>query len=342
MKLDSSIPSAPLAIAWNFTYSCNMNCEHCYSRAEQGKELTQKEQLCALKKFIKAKIMSINFGGGECLLRPSFFPIAQLAKENNISVALSSNGWLINNIMARRLALLPVDVVNISIDSANFHKHDKFRATHGSFKKAVTAINLLKQQGVKVKIKSVLSKLNYQEIEKLIKLAETLSVDEIGFQSYKPAGKGLINRDKYDLTPAEWKEIYKKLITLQKCTKIVNINLDVEPIFCLFIKFQTNKKSKRLINGSSCGKLSLCVKPNGDITPCAFMNLVIGNILKDDLLYIWKNSPILYQLRYKKPRSKCKKCLRFKWCLGGCTSNAYNVLGYINAPDPHCWWQPKK
>lgn len=339
MKSNLTIPSAPLAIAWNFTYLCNMNCGHCYSRTERGRELTQKEQKYVLKKFIKAKVMSINFGGGESLLKPSFFSIAQLAKKNNISIALSSNGWLIDNAMAKRLSLLPVDVINISIDSADPNKHDKFRATQGCFKRAVSAIRLLKQKGLKVKIMSVLSRVNYREIEKLIKLAEKLKVDEIGFKNYKPAGKGFANRDRYDLSAVEWKKVYEKLIKLQSYSA-VNINLGVEPVLCLLTNPRVDEENRKLINGSPCGKLSLCVKPNGDITPCAYINLVIGNILRDNLLSIWQNSPILYQLRNKKPSGKCKICPNFKLCLGGCFSVAYSITGRLDAPDPHCWWQP--
>lgn len=340
MNSEPLIPSTPLTIAWNFTYVCNMGCKHCYSRTEQGKELTQGQQTRILKKFIRAKVMNINFGGGECLMRPSFFPIAQLAKEKGIGVALSSNGWLIDDAMARRLASLKVDVVNISIDSVDPQKHDNFRGTPGSFKKAITAISLLKKQGIRVKMMSVLSKLNYQEVEELVKLAETLKVDEIELKNYKPAGKGLTNSNQYDLKPIEWKKLYLKITDMQKSASI-SINLGAEPILCLLKRSVNSEDDKDLVNGSPCGKLSLCVKPNGDITPCVYMNLVIGNMLKDDLAYIWKNSAILRQLRCRKPEGKCKQCSHFRLCLGGCFSNSYNILGRMDAPDPHCWWQPK-
>jgi len=340
MNTGISIPSAPLSIAWNFTYSCNMNCEHCYSRTEQGKELTNEEQEYVTKQLIKAKILHINFGGGEPLIRPSFFFIAQLAKKFGIGISLSSNGWLIDNRVAKSLASIKVDVVSISIDSTNPEKHDKFRNCSGSFNRAIEAIKLLKQQGLKVKIFSVLSKINYKEVKELIKLAETLEVDELLFKNYKPAGKGLINVDRYDLTPQEWEKVYKKLIKFQRHSK-VNIGLGAEPLLHLLSESPSeNDENQSLIRGAPCGKLSLCIKPNGDITPCAYVNLVLGNMLKDDLLYIWQNSPILYQLRNKKPTGKCTKCPNFEWCQGGCFAAAYNTSGCIDAPDPHCWWQP--
>lgn len=340
--LTDAIPSSPLSIAWNFTYRCNMNCEHCYSRTEQGKELSREEQEQVLKKLIESRVIQISFGGGEPLLCPHFLPIAQSAKENGINVALSSNGWLIDDIVTQNLLSIKIDAVNISIDSANQEMHDKFRNCPGGFNKAIGAVSLLKKYGLKVKIVSVLSRINYQEVENLTRLAEDLKVDELMFRNYKPAGKGLVSVDRYDLTPIEWKETYRKLIELQKYSKVnINMGIGAEPILYLLTGFPADDGCQPLVHGSPCGKLSLCIKPNGDITPCAYMNLPLGNILKDGLLDVWQNSPVLYQLRHKEPKGKCVKCPSFKQCLGGCSSAAYNTSGCIDSPDPHCWWQPE-
>lgn len=342
MIKDSFLPVSPIAVAWNFTYSCNMNCEHCYSRTEKGKELSPEKKEYVLKKLIEAKVLQINFGGGESLLRPELFPLIRLAKKNNIDVAVSSNGWLINKKMAEKLLKVGVDCVNISIDSSNPNKHDKFRNTPGSFKRAVSAIKTLKKLGIKVKIFTVLSRLNFKEIEKIIKLAENLRVDEIVLKNYKPAGKGLINIQ-YDLKPLEWKNLYLKLMKIKKRAR-VKINLGAEPILCLLKKIpsETETENNFSIRGDPCGKLSLCLKPNGDITPCAYIsNVVLGNMLEDDLLRVWNYSPFLLKLRNKKPKGKCKLCPYFKVCMGGCFSIAYNLTGDINAPDPHCWWGGK-
>ncbi len=91
------------------------------------------------------------------------------------------------------------------------------------------------------------------------------------------------------------------------------------------------------MKGSICGKLSLAIKANGDITPCGFIPTVIGNIVHDDLRGLWRSSPVLDALRHKKPLGKCRGCGHYEECLGGCSARALAVSGDVNAPDPHCW-----
>ena len=92
-----------------------------------------------------------------------------------------------------------------------------------------------------------------------------------------------------------------------------------------------------LVKGSTCGKLSLHLRPDGDLTPCGFIPLVVGNILRDDFEDIWYDSPILKQMRNKEAKGKCTGCDSFESCLGGCTARSFATTGDFNEPDPHCW-----
>ena len=92
-----------------------------------------------------------------------------------------------------------------------------------------------------------------------------------------------------------------------------------------------------LVKGSVCGKLSLNIKSNGDITPCGFIPIVIGNIVTDDFKEVWYNSAVLDKMRNKKPTGKCVSCGSYEDCLGGCSARALALTGDFNNPDPHCW-----
>jgi radical SAM protein with 4Fe4S-binding SPASM domain len=96
-------------------------------------------------------------------------------------------------------------------------------------------------------------------------------------------------------------------------------------------------QEKTIVKGSSCGKLSLHLRPNGDITPCGFIPVVVGNILKDDFESIWFDSPVLKAMRAKEATGKCSACAAFEDCQGGCTARAFATTGDFNQPDPHCW-----
>jgi radical SAM protein with 4Fe4S-binding SPASM domain len=92
-----------------------------------------------------------------------------------------------------------------------------------------------------------------------------------------------------------------------------------------------------MVKGSVCGKLSLNIKSNGDITPCGFIPAIIGNIVRDDLKKVWHESQVLDQLRHKTPKGKCASCSDYAECLGGCSARALAMTGDFNNPDPHCW-----
>jgi radical SAM protein with 4Fe4S-binding SPASM domain len=94
-----------------------------------------------------------------------------------------------------------------------------------------------------------------------------------------------------------------------------------------------------MVKGSVCGKLSLNIKSNGDITPCGFIPSIIGNIVRDDLKEVWKNSQVLDKLRNKTAKGKCASCSDYAECLGGCSARALAMTGDFNNPDPHCWVQ---
>jgi radical SAM protein with 4Fe4S-binding SPASM domain len=96
-------------------------------------------------------------------------------------------------------------------------------------------------------------------------------------------------------------------------------------------------EQRPLVKGSTCGKVSLNIRPDGDLTPCGFIPVVIGNILTDDLAALWHESPVLKALRNKKATGKCARCDSYEECQGGCSARAYALEGHFDAPDPHCW-----
>ncbi|MFH1287449.1 MAG: GeoRSP system radical SAM/SPASM protein [bacterium] len=331
---NAKIPKSPLLVNWSLSYDCNFNCKHCYSRLEKYNDLSTEENKEIVKRLVSAKIYFANFGGGEPFLKKDIFDIALFARENGLHISVSTNGFLIDEGIVRKIKESRISKVEVSLDSAREEEHDKFRNKIGSFKRAVSAIELLMRNNIETAISSVINKINHKNFGELIDLGKRLNIKKITFHNYKCSGSGLKNRDELDLTPREWMEFYKSILTIKKEVSDITISLD-DPIICLLKEF--GGREKTIVPGSSCGKLSLAIKPNADVTPCGFMPITIGNILKDELSDIWKNSPVLQKLRNKKPQGKCIACGSYQECLGGCSARAYAVSGNFNQPDPHCW-----
>jgi len=179
---------------------------------------------------------------------------------------------------------------------------------------------------------SVISRINYCNFRDLLDLARDRRVAQVYLHNFKCSGRGFKNRQDLDLSAEEWKAFYLEALQVKQQTGDLLISFD-DPV----ISSLPGYDEKSLVNGSSCGKLSLHMRPNGDITPCGFIPLVIGNILRDDFETLWYDSPILQKMRNKEASGKCVECGAFEKCLGGCTARAFAVYGDFNQPDPHCW-----
>ena len=327
---------APLIINWAVTNRCNFKCRHCYSRNDPLEELDKKQLFTCIEKVVKAGVFSINFGGGEPLLRKDLLEIAEFAAGQGLKVTMNSNGYFINKETAINLKKCGFSKVGISIDSHIPEVHDTFRGIQGSHKKAVEALSYLYEAGIETSLSSVVCKINYKELNELIEFVRQNNVRHINLHNFKCTGLGYSHKDELDLSPEEWKDFYLEAIHAKKKNNDIHISLE-DPI----IASLGYKDGNSFVKGSVCGKLSLNIKSNGEITPCGFIPLVIGNIFHDDLIEIWNTSYILDMMRNKTPKGKCRKCTHYADCLGGCTSRALALTGDMNSPDPHCWYEPR-
>jgi AdoMet-dependent heme synthase len=329
----STFLKAPLTINWAITNRCNFKCRHCYSRTDPSEELDRQTLFACIEKLVVFGVLSINFGGGEPLLRSDLLEIASHASQRGLRVSMNSNGYLIDLIKARELKGAGFAKVGISIDSHLPEVHDNFRGIKGSYQRAVSALSWLREAGIKTSLSTVICKINHHAIEDLVHFAVAHGVQQLNFHNFKCSGLGYSNKDDLDLSPDEWKEFYLIAMKAKQSVRGLEISLDDPIIASLGISTETDS----LVKGSVCGKLSLNIKSNGEITPCGFIPITIGNIVTDDLKDIWFNSPVLSKLRNKMPTGKCSTCKSYDDCLGGCSARALALTGDFNNPDPHCW-----
>ncbi|NVN98106.1 MAG: GeoRSP system radical SAM/SPASM protein [Geobacteraceae bacterium] len=323
---------APLTINWALNNSCNFSCRHCYSRVDTGDELSSETLKECMTKCAKAGVMAVNFGGGEPLLRADILDICRHAADAGFRVSMNSNGYLIDAAKAIALKEAGFAKIGISIDSHQAEVHDNFRGMPGSHVKALAALDHLKEAGIRTSISTVICTFNFNTIDDLIAMARKHGASQLNFHNFKCSGLGMSNKDELDLSPEQWKNFYKEAMKRKvECTDI-DISLDDPIIASLGMRDET-----AMVKGSVCGKLSLNIKSNGDMTPCGFIPSIIGNIVTDDLKTVWRNSQVLDKLRNKTAKGKCASCSDYADCLGGCSARALAMTGDFNNPDPHCW-----
>jgi GeoRSP system radical SAM/SPASM protein len=324
--------SSPVTVNWGITARCNFVCSHCFSRLDRSPELSPEEARRVVDVLAEHGVMFLNYGTGEPLLREDLFPLTEYAVSKGLKVSMNTNGSLVDAAVAGRIREAGFHGVGVSIDSADPDAHDGFRRFPGSFEKAVAAARHLRAAGVPLSISSVVCKVNHRSFRALVELARGLGAHTIDLHNFKCSGMGGLNKERLDLSPAEWKAFYERAVPMRESEKGIEIAFD-DPILSLL----DAEDKESLVAGSVCGKLSLYLKPDGEVTPCGFIPVTIGHILRDDFGAMWESSPVLEHLRHKTATGKCSGCAKFSACLGGCTARALAVHGSLEAPDPHCW-----
>ena len=90
------------------------------------------------------------------------------------------------------------------------------------------------------------------------------------------------------------------------------------------------------IGGCGAGRNYCSIEYNGDIQPCVFIPIKVGNIIHDDFEKVWRENEILEKLRNRELlRGPCRKC-KYKYVCGGCRARAFATTEDILESDYGC------
>ena len=186
-------------VVWHLTRRCNLACEHCYAEAgprPYPDELDTVEARALLDDLAGYKVPAVLFSGGEPLMRPDVFELAEHAGARGLRIVLSTNGTLIRRDVAIRLKAARFSYIGVSLDGQR-EVHDRMRRKPGAFDLALKGIEKCRAAGLKVGLRVTLTRSNFQQAPQILDLAERLGVRRVCFYHLVPAGRG---RSLEDLT----------------------------------------------------------------------------------------------------------------------------------------------
>ena len=283
--MEYTLLGAPMHINWNFTYLCNFNCIHCYSRSRTNmQELSLENKTKIANNIIRNKIFNVNLGGGEPLLSEDCFDIIELLHSNNVHVNLSTNGWKTSVDTIKHLKDVGLGGVAVSIDHIDPMIHDSGRNRDGSLKEVYKSIEKYVSEGIKVIVSTTITSRNFDVLESILNQCVSLGATGIDLKRLKTTGNAL-NKPELVLSDKQKDTLYE-MIPKWKSQYPLNINF-----------VYGEKRIPNIDAGCPCGKTSLAIMCNGDVSPCVYNVVVIGNAITDDLHDIWCNSPQLNYLR---------------------------------------------
>ena len=280
------IGTGPLYVSWNYTYACNFNCSHCYSRAEfYPPELSTYQYEQVVEQFIQARVMKVGLGGGEPLIRRDCIPIIEKMAAAGIDTNVTTNGWLVDEKVAEALGEVGLGTLYVSLDSSREEEHDSFRNKKGSYQRVLKAIRAAKGAGLQVRLSTVITAINIGDLADVAKIGEDLQIQGVEFKRFRPSGNGLKTKEQYQLRQDQDLFVEKVIKDIDSQTA-----LEVALIYGA-------ESTGEVDSGCPCGSKSICVRPNGDVSPCAYGEEVIGNLMEQKLSDLWIQSPELKLMR---------------------------------------------
>jgi heme d1 biosynthesis radical SAM protein NirJ len=349
-------PSGPVVI-WNLVRRCNLCCEHCYSISADidfPGELTTAEVYHALDDLKAFGVPVLILSGGEPLLRLDLFEIAARAKSLGLYVALSTNGTLIDEPAARRIAATGFDYVGISLDGTEA-THDRFRRMQGGYRAALDGIRLCREQGVKLGLRFTLTQRNAPELPAMLDLLDQEGIDKFYLSHLNYAGRGNLNRRKdavlettrqaMDLLfEACWRDLERGVER-----DYVTGNNDADGVYLLhwarrrFPHAEAHLRAKLAQWGGNATGVNIANIDNlGNVHPDTYWwNYSLGNVKQRPFSEIWTDTrdPIMAGLK-RRPRpvkGRCSQCAYLDICGGNTRVRAMQLTGDPWAEDPACY-----
>jgi radical SAM protein with 4Fe4S-binding SPASM domain len=374
---DAATPYTAYSVSWNLTQRCNLECAHCYMSAHAGAdtrgELTTEECRRVIDEIARVNPnVFLILTGGEPLLRRDIFEVAGHAAARGFTTVLGTNGVLLREREAQRMREHGVLGASISLDSTDRVKHDGFRRLAGAWDGAVRATRVLTDAGLDFSLHMSVTDWNVAEVPAMIDLAGKLGAKVLNFFFLVRTGRG---RDLTDIDA----DAYERILTYLAKTQGVGgppsfvrrllgmsggagpapafedpwstpvgqadgllIRAKCAPHFRRIL-WELNPSSPLLKNYAhgSCpaGKYYCRITPEGDVTPCPYMPVSVGNLRADAFDTLWRTAPAFDALRDPVLGGRCGRCEFSKLC-GGCRCRAYATHGDFLAEDPACGYQP--
>ncbi|MFB3851308.1 MAG: radical SAM/SPASM domain-containing protein [Acidobacteriota bacterium] len=272
---------------FEITYNCNFNCKFCYNPVfRKGQEkikknlvketpLTISEYSAIFEKLKKGGVLFLTLSGGEPLVHPQFFEILKEAKKNAFCVRIFSNGSLIDEECARKLKENGAFCIEISIYGSDKESYEETTGRGEDFEKVLNAIKYLKNEGIIVYLKCILTKITEKKMDEIQKIADDLGVILRWDPVLSPSEEGF----DYPLKFRASEEGLYRLLTEDK--------------------FKVGSSPFERGEGESLctiGRVQVTIDPFGNIHPCPQWKEILGNVRKDDIFEIWKNSEKLQEI----------------------------------------------
>ena len=344
-------------VVWAVTRACNLRCVHCYASANADpdpNELTHEEGKALLNDLHAYGVPAVLVSGGEPLARPDTLELMAYARSLGLNLTLSTNGLLITEPVARKLADIDVRYVGISLDGLR-DTHDKLRGMKGAFDKTLEGVKQCQQAGLKVGLRFTIHALNLDQLDAIIDLCIERNIDRLCVYHLAYAGRGG-KMQKVDLTSDQTRYAVDRIFTRAQQAEaagqrieILTVSNHTDNAYALLHLEQKDPAWAQAAHtrlarngGNASGSHIASIDPMGNVHYDQFSwHYPCGNVRDATFSEIWgqPTDPRLKVMRDRQSQlpMRCQGCRFLDVCNGNLRTRAEAATGDWLGMDPSCY-----
>lgn len=346
----------PFIVIWEVTRACALKCLHCRAEAQYNADplqLTFEEGKKLIDDIAEMDNPLFVFTGGDPLMRPDLFELARYSIEQKklpVSMTPSATPKVTRDAI-QKAKEVGLSRWAFSLDGSCAEIHDHFRGTKGSYDLTMRGIEYLKEMQIPIQVNTTVSRYNLHDLEATAEKVKDMGAVLWSLFFLVPTGRGM---EKDMITPDQHEEVMKWLCHVQQ-TMPYGVKATEAPHYRRVFMQEKRRLGDnqavagmkradllgRAYKGVNDGDGFVFISHTGDVYPSGFLPVVCGNVREQKLTDIYRNSPIMKQLRDKSLlKGKCGVC-EFKELCGGSRARAYAITGDYLESDPYCAYVPK-
>lgn len=300
---------------FELTNRCNLQCKHCGSKCSEKGEMLTVQDVCNSLNCLQGQKPMICLTGGEPLMHPDFFKIADLVNRMGFLWGMTTNATLIKQEQAKMIRKTGMSTVSVSLDGLE-ETHDRLRGSKGAWKRAVEGIKHLQDEGYNPQVTTVFHAGNINELDAIYDF-----LCELGIISWRPINVEPIGRACESSEMLLSAKDFQRLISYIR-NKRFDPSCKMEVTFgCShFLGFENERMVRDNYFLCGSGILTASIRSNGDICGCLDIEnrpeLVQGNIRRDDFLDVWQNRFSQFRVDRTEKSEMCSNCTERFICAG--------------------------
>jgi radical SAM protein with 4Fe4S-binding SPASM domain len=341
MKFD--FDDRPFIVIWEVTRACSLACRHCRAEANPSRhplELTTNEAFRLIDQIECCRPTLFVLTGGDPIRRLDLETLIRYATDRGLRVSLSPSATpKFARADLSQFKEAGVERISLSLDGASRETHDRFRGVRGTWNWTMEAIANAALAGLPIQINTTFTRQNVGEFDEFVRLLDEIRPVLWSVFQLVPTGRGRVEDL---LTAEEMESLFERLCRLSLCAPY-DIKTTEGHHYRRVVLQQTHDRKPlgtRAPLGINDGKGFVFVSHIGQIQPSGFLPLTAGNVRKDELLDVYRNSLLFRELRNASLlKGKCGRC-EFKTICGGSRARAFAMTGDYLGEEPLCAYQP--